>query len=137
MTVLISTQEIHSMLVACYGLVHWMTLLVILMKYTRCTSHIIGLVHINDMVVIKYVISAWNDIVINTCKIHQITSHIIELMFRKISVLSTWTYAVCSQFVMIDTWQLYRKHFARFRYCYMMVKYKMDDLHVTVNTWWL
>ena len=36
------------MLVACYGYCMEMTLLVILMKYNRYTSHFIGLVHIND-----------------------------------------------------------------------------------------
>ena len=64
------------------------------------------------------------------------TLHIIELIHINIVVISTWIYAVCSQSVMIDTWQLYRKHFAWCRYYYMMVKYQMDDLHVTVNTWW-
>ena len=34
-------------------LVHEMTLLFILMKYIRYTSHFIGLVHINDLVVIN------------------------------------------------------------------------------------
>ena len=57
------------------------------MKYTRYTSHIIGLVHIN------------------------------------IVDISTLIYAVCSQSVMIDTRQLYRRHFAWCRYCYC--------------TWWL
>ena len=40
------THWIHSMLVACYVLVHWNNIVLIHMKYSRYTSHFIGLVHI-------------------------------------------------------------------------------------------
>ena len=48
----------------------------------------------------------------------------------------TWNYAVCTQYVRIDTWQLYRIHFAWCRYCYMEITHQMDELYVTVSTWW-
>ena len=76
-----------------------MTLLFILMKYTRYKSYIIGLVHINI-------------IVISTWKYTRYTSHITWLVHINIVVIGTWIYAVCSQSVMIDTWQLYCRHFA-------------------------
>ena len=46
-------MEIHNARMACYGLCMEITLLFILMKYSRYTSHFIGLVHINDLVVIN------------------------------------------------------------------------------------
>ena len=65
------------MLVACYGLVHGNDfVIIILMKYTRYMSHLIGLVHINIVV-----ISTWN--------YTRYTSHITWLVHINIVVIST------------------------------------------------
>ena len=53
MTLLISTQEIHSMLIACYGLVHGNDIVTNTYEIHSMLVACYGLVQINDMVVIK------------------------------------------------------------------------------------